>query len=195
MKKLKHKTEEEKEETWLTYCLTKSNSLEEFLQLVTDKLSKMNINFYIHIGELLTIIGFNTRVSRDGDVNCRFDATIIDSQYSIPIEIKSPGETREINVKSIRQALENKIVLLSRQFYNTEKETTSLVIAQYYPQSRSDINELIDDIKKVWGFNIGIISLESLLVLAYEVRKNGHSINKTYFNQLKGKLDNEKAFN
>ena len=92
-------------------------------------------------------LGFKTRVTREGDVNLRFDATIIDDYDSIPIEIKSPREDREINIKAIRQALENKIILLSRHFYKTRNETTSLAVAFEYPPTRSDVYELISDIK------------------------------------------------
>jgi hypothetical protein len=193
MKKLSLKGERQANKSWLMQCLDNSSNIAEFISMTEEPLSKMDITFYPQIGELLSIIGFNSNVTREGDVNCRFDATIIDNRYSIPIEIKSPREDAQINIKSIRQALENKIVLLSRKFYPTEHEITSLAIAQYYPPSRSDVFELIDDIYSAWGINIGIISLSDLLTLAFKVSKDGYVLNFDYFNHLKGKLDYEKA--
>lgn len=193
MKKLSLKGERQVNKSWLMQCLDNSLSVTEFISMTEESLSRMDITFYPHIGELLSIIGFNSNVTREGDVNCRFDATIIDNCYSIPIEIKSPREDNQINIKSIRQALENKIVLLSRKFYPTEYEITSLAIAQYYPHSRSDVFELIDDIYSAWKINIGIISLSDLLTLAFKVNREGYVLNLDYFNHLKGKLDYEKA--
>jgi hypothetical protein len=90
---------------------------------------------------------------------------IIDPIFSIPIEIKSPGEEEFISVKGVRQALENKIVLLAREAYTTMPETTSLVVGYKLPNNRSEVNTLVSDIKKAYNINIGIIDLESLLYL------------------------------
>lgn len=193
MKKLSIKGDLQDNRSWLQQCLDDSSSMTEFISKTERVLSEMDITFYSEIGELLSIIGLNSNVTREGDVNCRFDATIIDNQYSIPIEIKSPREDEQINIKSIRQALENKIVLLSRKFYPTEHSTTSLAIAQYYPPTRSDVFELIDDIYAAWRINIGIISLSDLLTLAYKIKKEGYGLNLDYFNHLRGKFDYEKA--
>lgn len=193
MKKLKLKESVEPSNSWLEKQLDDSHTVNDFIAATTNELSEMNITYYQHIGELLSLVGFNANVTREGDVNCRFDATIIDDTESIPIEIKSPGEDTQINIKAIRQALENKVVLLSRKFYPTLEETTSLAIAQYYPNDRSDVYELIDDIYKVWNIQIGLLNLEDLLRLAYVVKKKGYSIDKQYFYRLKGKLNYEKA--
>ena len=61
-------------------------------------------------------------------------------------EIKSTGEETEISVKAIRQALENKIIFLSRKQYKTDNETTSLAIGYNLPNMRSEVFELIEDI-------------------------------------------------
>lgn len=84
--------------------------------------------FYPLIGNLFNIIGLNCSVTRKGDNNQRFDAMIIDDNNSIPIEIKSPGEELNISTKAVRQALENKIVLLSRKHFNTQFDTISLAV-------------------------------------------------------------------
>ena len=103
-------------EQYLQNCSTK----EQFVREVSNYLSDLKIEFYEYIGVLLKYAGFlNPHVTREGDVNCRFDATLIDPEHTIPIEIKSPREDKEINIKAIRQAFENKIVLLSRLLYDT----------------------------------------------------------------------------
>lgn len=195
MKKLTHKKSKQETTDWeLKTCLKQSHNLGEFLTETIDKLSVMDIKFYQYIGEILKIIGFDAIVTREGDVNCRFDATIKDDKASIPIEIKSPQEDIQINIKSIRQAFENKIVLLSRKFYPTDIEVTSLAIAQKYPPTRSDLYELIEDVYKAWHIKIGIINLENLLSLVYDININHKILDKEYFNHFKGKFDYEKAF-
>lgn len=174
--------------------LEQCRSKREFVSKASDFLSNLTIEFYEYIGIILKHIGIeNPHVTREGDVNCRFDATIIDTNNTIPIEIKSPREVREINIKSIRQAFENKIVLLSRRFYPTTDDTTSLVIAFDYPPTRSDVYELIEDIKKSFNYNIGIINVDDLLMMVYSIEKEGKSLNYKYFNYFQGKIDYEKA--
>lgn len=124
--------------------------------------------FYPLIGEILNNLGFKSSVTRDGETNNRADAFIVHDQYSVPIEIKSPTEVLNINVKSIQQALENKIVLLSRKFYPTTHDTTSLAIGYFYPEERSGIHELIRDIHATYGFQIGIIGVRDLLLRLWE---------------------------
>ncbi len=173
--------------------LANCKNKDAFVSQAKSSLSNMTIEFYEYVGEILNRLGFRTLVTREGDVNCRFDATIKDDNFSIPIEIKSPLEVMEINIKAITQACENKIVLLSRNFYPTKPETTSLAIGFEYPPSRSDIYELINDIYVAYHINIGIIDIGTLLKLVYAVEIEGATINKHYFNNLKGILDYEKA--
>jgi len=129
--------------------------------------------FYPLVASLLRIVGYKCEHSRLGVNYQRWDAMLIDSHESIPIEIKSPGEEQYISVKAIRQALENKIILLSRKPYPTKMATTSLVIGYYIPNDRSEVIQLIEDIYKSFGIRIGIIDFPSLLRLCYE-----HIINK-----------------
>lgn len=168
----------------------------DFIELSKSELENLTIVFYDHIGLMLKHIGFkNLSVSREGDVNCRMDAIIIDEENSIPIEIKSPREVREINIKSIRQAFENKVIILSRKFYNTTYDTTSLSIGFSYPPERSDIYELIVDIKQAFGIKIGIINIDDLLSIVYDVKVNQKQLNFYYFNTFMGKFNYEEAFN
>lgn len=179
---------------YFAQTLDYTHSKKEFVGVAKDYLSHLKIEFYDFIGLILKHIGFvNPSVSRNGDTNCRMDAIIIDDENSIPIEIKSPGESVEINIKSIRQACENKVVILSRKFYATNYNTTSLAIAFGYPPERSDVYELINDIKNAYGFNIGIIDINDLLSLVYDVKKAHCQINFEYFNTFYGKFDYDKT--
>jgi hypothetical protein len=142
--------------------------------------------FYPLIGQILNLLGYNCLVTRDGDTNNRSDAYVIDREHSIPIEIKSPTEISYINNKSIRQAVENKIVLLSRGFYPTARNTTSLAIGYSYPAERSGVLDLIEDVNITYDFNIGIISLEDLLKNLWEMVINDIKFDKTRITFLKG---------
>lgn len=145
-------------------------------------------NYYPLIGEIFILLGYNCTVTRDGDTNNRSDAYLIDETDSIPIEIKSPTEIAYINNKSIRQSVENKIVLLSRKFYNTNRETTSLAIGSAYPAVRSGVFDLIEDVNMTFGFNIGAISLEDLLNCLWETIVDNNGFDKSRITRLKGKL-------
>ena len=182
-------------EDYIQQTLDFSPTKGEFLKVSKQALELMNFEFYDIIGLILKHIGLkNTHVSRGGDVNNRMDAIIIDDENSIPIEIKSPGESKEINIKSIRQACENKVIILSRKFYQTTNDTTSLAIAFQYPPERSDVYELIVDIKNAYNFNIGIIDIDDLLSLVWDIEEDVGELDFDYFNTFSGKFDYEKAF-
>ncbi len=179
---------------YIQQTLDYSHTKAEFLEVAKQFLEHMNYEFYDIIGLILKHIGFeNARVSREGDVNNRMDAIIIDDENSIPIEIKSPGESKEINIKSIRQACENKVIILSRKFYKTTDNTTSLAIAFSYPPERSDVYELIEDIKKAYQFNIGIIDIDDLLSLVWDISEGVGELDYNYFNTFSGKFNYDKA--
>ena len=121
--------------------------------------------FYPLIARLFRALGYTCEHSRPGVNYQRWDALIIDSHYSIPIEIKSPGEEEFLSVKAVRQALENKVILLSRKPYPTHPNTTSLVVGYNLPNDRSEVASLVADIYKAFGIIIGIIDLRSLVYL------------------------------
>ena len=143
--------------------------------------------FYPLTVKVLVALGYDAIVGNQGDTNNRVDAFIRDALDSIPIEIKSPTEVMNINIKSIQQAIENKIILLSRQFYPTNPETTSLVVGYLYPEDRSGVYELIDDVKKTYGFNIGIVTLNDLIISLWENDFETKVFNKSRLTNLKGK--------
>jgi len=134
-------------------------------QIMADKENSDQTDFYPFISGLFRILGYNCEHSRAGVNYQRWDAIIIDDEHSIPIEIKSPAEEEFLSPKSIRQALENKIILLSRKIYPTSIETTSLSVGYRIPNERSDVNSLLSDIHNAYNLKIGVIDLESLLFL------------------------------
>jgi hypothetical protein len=121
--------------------------------------------FYPFVVRLFRLLGYACELSRVGVNYQRWDAIIIDQQHSVPIEIKSPGEEEYLSVKAVRQALENKIVLLSRKSYPTTPSTTSLVVGYNLPNDRSEVSSLISDIRATFGVAIGVIDLRSLLIM------------------------------
>jgi hypothetical protein len=193
IKKLKHTKEivEEKNHHVLTLEeLSRDTNIDEFIAKGMAEFSQYTIEFYEFIGDILEEIGFSkVSVTREGDTNNRMDAIIIDDKRSIPIEIKSPKEIEYINVKSVRQALENKIVLLSRKFYSTEKEVTSLAIGYDYPNDRSGVYEAIDDIFDTFNIKVGIISFSALLKMFYRKRIEKIDIDLEVIYYLKGRID------
>lgn len=120
--------------------------------------------FYPLIATLFKIMGFKCSFSRPGDNGARWDAIIDDPVRSIPIEIKSPTEEQHLSIKAIRQALENKIVLLSRRTHITAPDVSTLAVGYYMPNERAEVSRLISDIKATYGYKIGVIDLHSAKV-------------------------------
>lgn len=119
--------------------------------------------YYGFVVMLFRFLGLDCRLGRHGDNSSRMDAIIVDSVRSIPIEIKSPGETEYVNVKAIRQALENKIILLSRQEYKTDISTPSFAVGYKIPNERSEVSELIKAFKETYGITIVAFGIETLV--------------------------------
>lgn len=143
-------------------------------------------DFYPMIVNLFRILGYNCILSRPGDNGSRWDAIIIDQERSIPIEIKSPTEQEHISIKAIRQALENKIVLLSRNTYKTKPEVTSLAVGYYMPNERAEVNSLIDDIRFTYGYKIAVIDCYSLIVMATKVVVESKTFDKELLYHMEG---------
>ena len=116
-----------------------NKSIEQIVEILVMEHSKDNQGeFYPLVEVLFRIIGVDCHKSRDGVNGERWDAMIRDVHRSIPIEIKSPGEEENISIKAIRQALENKIVLLSRKTYVTDNETSSFAVGYRTPNDRAE---------------------------------------------------------
>lgn len=142
--------------------------------------------FYPLIVTLFKIMGFDSSFSRPGDNGARWDAIISDPQRSIPIEIKSPTEEQHLSIKAIRQALENKIILLSRKTHITTPETTTLAVGYYMPNERAEVSRLISDFKVTFGYRIGVLDLKSLLAIAISILIEGKGFDREKLYQLEG---------
>jgi hypothetical protein len=163
------------------------------LSLIADNIAAQYLTankseFYPLIVNLFRELGYNCELSRVGVNYQRIDAIIIDPLHSIPVEIKSPGEELFLSVKAVRQALENKVVLLSRFTgnYPTQPTTTSLVIGYNPPNDRSEVATLVADIHKSFGIVVGVIDLRSLLFMVAATVLEGKTHNAEDLRNLHG---------
>lgn len=147
------------------------------------------IAFYPLVAALFRIIGFECRTSRRGVNYDRADAMIVDEKNSIPIEIKSPGEETELSVKAIRQAVENKVILLSRKQFVTTPAATTLAVGFNPPNERSEVRELISDVHRAYGFNVGVLDIRSLAALALAAARSGSRLELNGFTNMRGVAD------
>lgn len=158
-------------------------------QIFENSITATQTTFYPLIATLFKTIGFKCHFSRPGDNGARWDAIIEDDSRSIPIEIKSPTEEQHLSIKAIRQALENKIILLSRKTYQTTPDTTSLAVCYYMPNERAEVSRLIYDFKETYGYKIGVIDLKSLLSLSVSILVDGKGFNKEKLYNLEGLMN------
>lgn len=163
------------------------NSSKEIVDMIfKNNATATQTTFYPLISTLFKIMGFNCSFSRPGDNGARWDAIIDDVSRSIPIEIKSPTEEQHISIKAIRQALENKIILLSRKTHITSPEVTTLAFGYYLPNDRAEVSRLISDFKETYGYKIGVIDLKSLLSIAVSILVDGKGFDKENLYVLEG---------
>lgn len=142
--------------------------------------------FYPLTSAMFRMLGFDCRTSRQGDNGSRMDALITGPGDAIPIEIKSPGEEEFISIKAVKQAAENKIILLSRNASTTSRETASLVVGYHAPNERAEVASLIEAFHNQFGFNIGVIPLNVLLRLVVDCVLHGRTVNREQLRTLRG---------
>ena len=170
-------------------AISQGQSDDKIVNTIFKKLEKENKDvFYSAVADLFCIIGFDCHASRSGINYERWDAIIKDSVNSIPIEIKSPREEKFISIKAIRQALENKIVLLSRKSYNTEYDTITLAVGYNVPNDRAEVAALIEDIYEAYHIRIGVIDTRTLIELAVRANRGKFVVDKADFITLRGIL-------
>lgn len=121
--------------------------------------------FYPLVAALFRCSGFPCEHSRAGVNYERWDARITLGGRIVNVEIKSPTEEQHVSLKAVRQALENRIVLVSRG-NAARDDTTSLVAGYKPPNRRAEVSGLIEDIHKVFGVRIGVLDLTTLTFLA-----------------------------
>lgn len=137
--------------------------------IVEEHVNDKKTEFYPLVETLFRIIGVDCYKSRDGVNGERWDAMIRDSQRSIPIEIKSPTEEMHISVKAIRQALENKIILLSRKTYITTNKCSTYAVGYFPPNDRAEVSDLIENIKKTFEYSIAVFDIGSLIKVSVNI--------------------------
>ena len=154
--------------------------------IVDEHVKDKKTEFYPLVETLFRIIGVDCHKSRDGVNGERWDAMIRDPQRSIPIEIKSPTEEMHISIKAIRQALENKIILLSRKTYVTDKKSATFAVGYFPPNDRAEVSDLISDIKKTYGYSIAVFDIGSLINVAANIILFGKGIDHEKLYELEG---------
>ena len=155
-------------------------------KIFDDSITDTQTKFYPFVAMLFRVMGLDCQASRPGDNGARWDAIIVDPEESIPIEIKSPTEEQHLSLKAIRQALENKVVLLSRETHPTLPETTSLAVGYYLPNDRAEVTNLMNDFNTAFGYNIGIIDLRTLLTIAVTIVYDEKTFDIFELNRLEG---------
>ena len=155
-------------------------------KIFDDSLTDTQTRFYPFIAMLFRIMGLDCQASRPGDNGARWDAIIVDKNQSIPIEIKSPTEEQHLSLKAIRQALENKVILLSRKTHPTKPETTTLAVGYYLPNDRAEVTNLMNDFKDAYGYRIGVIDLKTLLTISITIILEEKTFDIEKLNRLEG---------
>ena len=145
--------------------------------------------FYPLVTHLFQILGFESDYSRAGVNYQRWDAYVKVDGYALPVEIKSPTEEIMLSTKAVRQALENKVILLSRGGLDTRPELASLVVGNRLPNERGEMSNLIDDVFKAFGLRLGVIDLTTLAHLTLRAMREGVTIDAGQLSQLRGFLD------
>lgn len=145
--------------------------------------------FYPLVTHLFQILGFESDYSRAGVNYQRWDAYVKVDGYALPVEIKSPTEEVMLSTKAVRQALENKVILLSRGGLETHPELASLVVGNRLPNERGEMSNLIDDVFKAFGLRLGVIDLTTLAHLTLRAMRDGVTIDAGQLSQLRGFLD------
>jgi len=169
--------------------LESCNSIEEAAEkFAISRSSDTQVQFYPLVSQMFRILGFKSEHSRAGVNYQRWDACVWAGNIAIPIEIKSPTEEVYLSTKAIRQALENKIILLARESLETSREVTSLIIGYQIPNERGDLSSLIDDIFKTFDVRIGVIDLYTLTLIAMRATIDEMTIDRDQLSLLRGFL-------
>jgi ferredoxin len=156
---------------WLqSLTLEQSNSTDSAEALSREIASKLTGQkasvIYPLVAGYFQALGFTASASNMGDTSSRADVTIFTDQGAVPIEVKSFTEIEFINLKSIQQALENKLLTARQGQESALNDLSSLALAFSYPRDRTQLIGLIDDIDRAFGIKIGIISLPKLIETA-----------------------------
>lgn len=177
---------------WVKKLLNEGKYESDIIDLIYQKCKDFKKDkFYSLVCDAFNAIGLNCELSRDNQAAIRWDAKILHNGKFIPIEIKSPSEEYTISTKAIRQALENRVVTISREdeAQATSIEVSSYVVGYNLPASRSEINDIIDSAYQQFNIKIALFSLETLILLVLNRLKNINIISNENFCNLKGNVN------
>lgn len=144
--------------------------------------------FYPLVTHLFQILGLKSDYSRPGVNYQRWDACVWFGDYAIPVEIKSPTEEIVLSTKAVRQALENKVILLSRGTLKTQRNMTSLVVGNRLPTERGEMSNLIDDVFNAFELRLGVLDLSTLAGLALSAVRDDLTVDMAQLSELRGFL-------
>lgn len=144
--------------------------------------------FYPLVSGLFRLLGFEADNSRAGVNYQRLDAWVYLEGDMTPVEIKSPREELFLSTKAVRQALENKVILLSRGEGTPRFDTTSLIVGYQIPNERGDMATLINDIFDTFNINIGVIDIRTLASLAIRAVTEDLTVRSDQIRTLRGFL-------
>lgn len=143
--------------------------------------------FYPLTARLFTAAGHPAWLPARGDTSNRIDLVLIDERDWLPVEVKSYTESATINIKSVQQALENRVVLDERTFFPANPSSSTLVVGFGYPPERSDVTELVDDIEAAFDVRVGLVSLVDLYRMALGNQLSGAAIDREDLRTLRGR--------
>jgi hypothetical protein len=138
-------------------------------------------DFGTAVGLCFNCMGLEWKLGRTGDVTNRIDGTAFFSNgYITPVELKSPSEVPQLNLKSIRQAAENamlapKIASDMEGDFTYSPATASLTIGWDFPPERSDLDTLILRNREYWGIKILALKFSDLIKMARS-SSQGHNV-------------------
>ena len=145
-------------------------------------------DFYPLVSELFHLLGFESENSRAGVNYQRWDGWVNLDGTIVPVEMKSPTEERALSTKAVRQALENKVVLLARGGLKTTWDTTTLIVGYQIPNERGEMSSLIDDVFEAFNIRIGVIDLPTLVLLAIRAVTERLTVQSDQLRTLRGFL-------
>lgn len=153
-----------------------------------SRASDTQVEFYPLVSQLFRVLGFKSDYSRAGVNYQRWDACMWIGATAVPIEIKSPTEEAFLSTKAVRQALENKVVLLSRGGLSTDRDVPTLIVGYQIPNERGDMSALIDDVYGAFTIRVGVIDLVTLATFAMRAVTDELTIDPTQLSRLRGFL-------
>ena len=154
---------------------------------ISERLKPLKANvFYPMVANYLRLLGFEATSSNVGDTSSRADVRIFADGGLVPVEVKSYTEVQMINMKSVQQALENKVLSARHDETGKQSSLASLVIGFDYPSQRALILEMIEHIYSAFGFKIGLVSINRLVEEAILHRCNNIEFDVNRLNNLKG---------